>query len=109
MRRVVPLAALTVCFVLNACGVDDPEVRLPNSVKRAIAAESVPPKRNAVLELGLSAVGKQSQDRIVVRTSVSGLVWRRASRPSLLLGFDSIEAADRELEETSVAKAGATR
>jgi hypothetical protein len=76
MRRVVPLSALTVCFVLNACGVDDPEVRLPNSVKRAIAAESVPPKRNAVLELGLSAVGEQNQDRIVVRANVKNISAR---------------------------------
>ncbi len=76
MRRVVPFSALTVCFVLNACGVDDPEVRLPDSVKRAIAAASVPPKRNAVLELGLSAVGEQKQDRIVVRATVKNISAR---------------------------------
>ncbi len=82
MRRVVPLSALTVCFVLNACGVDDPDVQLPNLVRATIADMSVARARNAVLELGLSAVGEQTQDRIVVRatvknTSANPVAWDR--------------------------------
>ena len=73
MRRVVPLSALTVCFVLNACGVDDPEVHLPNLVRPTVADMSVPPRRNAVLELGLSAIGEQTQDRIVVCATVKNI------------------------------------
>jgi hypothetical protein len=110
MQRVVPLSALTVCLVLSACEIHEPEKPLPSLVKPAIASLSVPPARNAVLELGLPAVGEQTQNRIVVRATVKNISASPVARDREFAAHVRWSVIDDDgLERGPTAKGGAKR
>ncbi len=86
MRRIARLSALCVCFVLNACGPDEPEPAIDPRAQAfySVARESfsVAEKPAAGLAITLSAAGKLRRDRIVVRATVTNihdrpLAWDR--------------------------------
>ncbi len=86
VRRIARVSALCVCFVLNACGPDEPEPAIDPKAQAfySVVRESlsVAEKPASGLAITLSAAGNPRRDRVVVRATVTNtcdrpLAWDR--------------------------------